>query len=131
MKDEAPELKPCPFCGSREINLVVHANSGRGMDHRGDDVWTIGCHRCGGSVPARYNDHGKGLLIAAWNRRADLPPTLAEIMADERVRELVAAADMAATAIDMAYGDPHEDDEPQRYSKRLRAALARIKGETA
>lgn len=64
------DLLPCPFCGSGTINLVAHRGAGHGPDHAGDDVWTIGCYECGGSVPGRYNEHGKGLLIAAWNRRA-------------------------------------------------------------
>lgn len=68
--DKAEALLPCPFCGGANINLVMHRGAGRGPDHAGDDVWTIGCYECGGSVPGRYNEHGKGLLIAAWNRRA-------------------------------------------------------------
>lgn len=83
--DLREELAPCPFCGCHEINLVKHKGAGRGFDHAGDDVWTIGCNNCGASVPGRYNEHGKTLLIAAWNKRAP-DPRIARVRAEERER---------------------------------------------
>ena len=64
----ARELKPCPFCGCSNINIVAHPGAGRGMIHHGETFYSIGCYECGGEVPARYRED---ILIAAWNRRAD------------------------------------------------------------
>jgi Lar family restriction alleviation protein len=64
-------LLPCPFCGCCDVRLQKHSNAGRG-EHSGDDVFSIGCYRCGASVPNRYNEHGRKLLISAWNTRTDI-----------------------------------------------------------
>ena len=67
------ELKPCPFCGCPDIRIVLHRKAGGGLDHRGDDVYSIGCYGCGGSVPSRYNEYGRGLLVESWNKRFNAP----------------------------------------------------------
>ena len=48
------ELKPCPFCGSNNIELIDHDNS----------IW---CEDC----PAGVNDYTVSIndLIEAWNTR--------------------------------------------------------------
>ena len=61
------ELKPCPFCGDARITLARHPGAGRGMLHKGDDVFSIDCYGCGASVPNRYK---QDVIIAAWNRRS-------------------------------------------------------------
>lgn len=72
-RDDTPSLKPCPFCGCAEILLQLHPRAGRGFEHQGDDVWTVGCRDCGASVPGRYNALGKTLIVAAWNTRKEKP----------------------------------------------------------
>lgn len=64
---EKIELDRCPFCGSDDIRIVCHKGAGTHW-HHGEDVYTIGCYPCGGSVPGMYD---KGLLIKSWNQRAD------------------------------------------------------------
>ena len=51
--DFDPDLKPCPFCGSRDI------------DYGGDWIG-IECRSCGASGPYR-ND--KTTCVEIWNRR--------------------------------------------------------------
>lgn len=59
---DAPELKPCPFCGSDNVQA--------GGDDKVVGVW---CHNCQASGPNGYltinGDHD-------WNTRADLPPAV-------------------------------------------------------
>lgn len=54
-------LKPCPFCGSK--NLV---------DHGEINTW-ISCEDCGAEGPLRRDDlwETKAEAAEAWNRRAD------------------------------------------------------------
>lgn len=63
------DLKPCPFCGSKDIRIVCHLHAGRGMFHLDDDIYSIGCFICGASVPSRYEQSG---LIKDWNKRTNL-----------------------------------------------------------
>lgn len=55
IKDEAVELKPCPFCASRVLNQF-----------KDDDFHIIQCAQCGCEI--RHMQHHK--VVAAWNRRA-------------------------------------------------------------
>lgn len=64
------DLKACPFCGSKEINLHSHGRIGQGPSHRGEVVYTIGCYQCGASFPGMYDEHGRNCLMAKWNARA-------------------------------------------------------------
>lgn len=66
---DTAELLPCPFCGGVEIRFDLHTAAGRGMHHEGADVWSMCCYTCGATFPNRYE---RGLLVAAWNRRAHL-----------------------------------------------------------
>jgi Lar family restriction alleviation protein len=84
----ADELKPCPFCGCKDISLDLHPGAGRGFEHAGDDVWTIGCRGCGASTPGRYNKPGKALLIQSWNRRATPEPGEADAIAETALSEI-------------------------------------------
>lgn len=70
------ELKPCPFCGSREI-FVVEGSTFR---------WRTGeCNRCGarcGEVrirtvdPLPTRDEIRDLVVEEWNKRYDPNPTV-------------------------------------------------------
>jgi len=62
-------LEPCPFCGSADIRVVNDGPTSNRL-HYGEQVYTIGCYQCGGSVPARFN---KTLLVETWNTRAPDP----------------------------------------------------------
>lgn len=62
---DAPELKPCPFCGG-EANYHP--------DHTTERLDTVYCSRCDVSVSDFNIDGPQGSCIAGWNTRADLPP---------------------------------------------------------
>lgn len=51
-----PELKPCPFCGNKEVG-----NSGD------EDLWWVSCDDCGCLGPESFKNpkHGRRL----WNKR--------------------------------------------------------------
>ena len=51
------ELKPCPFCGSRNIR----EHSGYPLQY-----WSVKCGDCGGSIRMSGSRHQ---VISAWNRR--------------------------------------------------------------
>jgi hypothetical protein len=73
MSQNDVELLPCPFCGG-PATLALHKGIGKGISHRGDDVWSIDCagdrdkniSGCGASAVNRYK---KELIISEWNRR--------------------------------------------------------------
>lgn len=51
------ELKPCPFCGSKETILMKLSKG-----------WTIICNRCAVEGPyKKFKNHA----IKAWNKRDD------------------------------------------------------------
>lgn len=72
-----PELKPCPFCGG-PAELI--------RPHDGARTYVM-CvlHFCSG--PQKTAEHA----IAAWNRRANLPPTLEQAKALPEIKALVDA----------------------------------------
>lgn len=51
-------LKPCPFCGSTDVEIAWYGKDGE----------AVICIGCGGSG-SQYTDRTKA--IAAWNRRVD------------------------------------------------------------
>lgn len=61
------ELKPCPFCGSKEVITVAD------LIYEGDIG--IECQNCGIQffAPTNYSliEDEKGYMITMWNRRAD------------------------------------------------------------
>lgn len=57
------ELKPCPFCGSDDIDYGIMSGTMKGFDY-------IQCQNCGAEI--RSINNGKYIeAIEAWNRRAD------------------------------------------------------------
>jgi Lar family restriction alleviation protein len=115
-------LLPCPFCGCCDVRLQKHSNAGRG-EHSGDDVFSIGCYRCGASVPNRYNEHGRKLLIAAWNTRADIAQARVEGF-QERISELVALLDQQLGTPCEGMRHAQEIEESQAKIAELENALA-------
>lgn len=65
------EIFPCPHCGCAEIHFTNHGRIGRGLEHRGDAVWSMCCYDCGATFPNMYNKEG---LVAKWNRRVTTAP---------------------------------------------------------
>lgn len=63
-----PELKPCPFCGAKEIisECIVPVESF--LEAKTIEFYTVKCHCCGCRVG---NHNTKDGAISAWNRRAD------------------------------------------------------------
>ena len=58
---DAPDLKPCPFCGSEDLKIV---NSNR----RG---LAVSCNSCRFDAVGYWSDSTNS-ISAAWNTRADL-----------------------------------------------------------
>jgi Lar family restriction alleviation protein len=55
------ELKPCPFCGSKDIEIIQWGKSEKAR------VYEVYCHGC---AVHRYNSFEQK-AISEWNRRAD------------------------------------------------------------
>jgi hypothetical protein len=152
---EAPELLPCPFCGSP-------ADLERDSDHHGE-WFNLGCSRHWGKVidPSSantclagrifYTEAGRceGEAIAAWNRRADLPAApanpcvvamgkavrhIARVIMPE-LQDLAAAADAAAveSTSDDPFGLPPATDmpTPEQLAAAERAAMEALAAEKA
>lgn len=58
MSSKPNELKPCPFCGGKNIKAVA----------LGEKSHVVYCTDCGGGTKASYCT--KDDAIKAWNRRA-------------------------------------------------------------
>lgn len=66
-------LKPCPFCGSHDVDALYFDNTGTGIElvYEGKDVdgdvkpW-IHCNGCGSEWFSNAED-----VIEAWNRRCE------------------------------------------------------------
>jgi Lar family restriction alleviation protein len=122
---EAPELKPCPFCGSGPATSRQNASfSGvellndysHDYSHDGYIVNWVHCGTCGA--------HGSSEMtsteaVAAWNRRADLPPTDAQLATDPRVRGLV-------EVLEWALRYQPKDDSCESWVSDARLALAAL-----
>jgi len=61
MKKEEPKLKPCPFCGSKDVRLTGISNF---TSH--PKRLMVLCQVCGGGGVLAYRPYA----IAAWNKRA-------------------------------------------------------------
>lgn len=113
---QAPELKPCPFCGGApELGYFAMTPN-------------IHCPVCryeidGDAEEKPLDVSQASKLVERWNTRAVLPPTPAEAMRCPEVAELVEAMRNAIVAIDAEYDGP---DDHGRYSTRERAALSAL-----
>ncbi len=54
------ELKPCPFCGGRDLTIIDYIGIGGAI--------YVLCHSCGSSS-GTYNTRNEA--ITAWNRRSE------------------------------------------------------------
>lgn len=98
IKDEAVELKPCPFCASRVLNQF-----------KDDDYHIIQCAQCGCEI--RHTQHHK--VSSCWNRRA-LEAALPHL----------SQGGVTDGMVDRAWRVLHGDDSKQRVRLALSAALA-------
>lgn len=108
---EAPELLPCPFCGGTDLEILAN---------------TISC-LCGANGPSQDGPEFACHDVLAkrdWNTR--VPPTPAEIMADDRVRALVSASREAKMFLGVIGLDHPRCME---VAGKLDAALAAMKGD--
>ena len=58
------ELKPCPFCGSTNVEAVLDDSA---PDDRKTDWWMISCLNCSAEFRNLYCD--KKNVIKSWNMR--------------------------------------------------------------
>jgi Lar family restriction alleviation protein len=70
------EIKPCPFCGGKDIRFDKHFNTDY-HDLEFKYIWSMACYDCGSTFPNTYN---KEELLKYWNRRFD-----DKILHDERM----------------------------------------------
>lgn len=99
----------CPFCGGNPE--ITDATKMLG-------VWRL-LHRCKIIGPMSLEHYSRQGLVTAWNTRADLPPTDAEVMAHPKVKALVEAAEEQLYYLEMC----GEDGDLVR---NLRSAIAAI-----
>lgn len=66
----ASALKPCPFCGSRQVRVVEI------VDGEGDRACAVGCEGCGcnGAPHIPLMDDARPAAIASWDRREEPLP---------------------------------------------------------
>lgn len=107
-----PELKPCPFCGGDATTLVGKYDHGGTFYEAGCD--SVGCW-CLPSAKTLSMEHA----VAEWNRRADMPPTLAQALALPEIAALVEAAQNLHD-----YGTVLGK---QKYHRAMSDALAKVK----
>jgi len=58
------DLKPCPFCGSKELDYGFMTGTMRGFDY-------VCCEDCGAEIRVRHTKDGVIAAETAWNRRAN------------------------------------------------------------
>lgn len=77
-KPDLVELKPCPFCGSKNVKIAAHYGVGRGF-HKGETVYSIDCMGCTAAFANRYR---REILVEQWNTRAYLEAKEAPAVVD-------------------------------------------------
>lgn len=68
-----PELKPCPFCGSRDLPTWFE------IPLIGRTTHKVCCGCCSTTGPIRYSE---AEAIASWNERVPISPTIFPTAAD-------------------------------------------------
>ena len=66
------ELKPCPFCGSDDIDFGINYGTLKGFDYvdlKGFNY--VECQNCGAEIHAIHQNGKCIAAIDAWNRRAE------------------------------------------------------------
>lgn len=57
------ELKPCPFCGSKDVHLLNASHN--------NEEWSVTCKDCNIWVDNMMCDMTKEQAIELWNRRVE------------------------------------------------------------
>lgn len=60
-----PNLKPCPFCGNEEIE-IMHCHTPAVDPKKREPYFPIGCPNCGCWIDGNETERD---AIEAWNRR--------------------------------------------------------------
>lgn len=68
MTNSEQDLRPCPFCGSRDVKISPPVNDGPEDVFDCLNQWQVGCHALGCEItgPSRETEEE---CIAAWNSR--------------------------------------------------------------
>jgi len=73
------KLKPCPFCGSIEIQTHCKKRIGKPVEVNGLKFWCVECLDCGCKTRHCFDDDaeiyglkdGKEIAVKAWNTRKE------------------------------------------------------------
>lgn len=60
-----PKLRPCPFCGSKNVNLSGNPGNGEPI--------AVYCHKCKTNGPEFYFDDAWADATNAWNKAVRVP----------------------------------------------------------
>lgn len=60
------EIKPCPFCGGKGVNMSVMYNPQ--LAEAMKPAYSVVCRKCGAKGPARSTEDG---AIDGWNTRME------------------------------------------------------------
>lgn len=120
------KLKPCPFCGSRDVDVLDAGGYVEVLDACGDpysfSLPYVHCNNCNAdSKMCKSIDEA----IAAWNRRADKVKVVAQVSLDEdKLRQLV---DEAMKNVAVEYAQSVKDTQGTGVLRRARRAHARLR----
>lgn len=97
---EAPDLKPCPFCGGGETNIEPCGQTWMGQQYSEPQFYRLTHH---GKLPEgdgfetchiQFRARTTHDIVYMWNdTREDLPATNAQAFANEKVKALVDIAE--------------------------------------
>jgi Lar family restriction alleviation protein len=122
----APELKPCPFCGGKDIRWTWHTTYSIDSSYA-----TFGCFDCDATFPSDGCNGATEGDTSVWNRRdpavlAELPEVKAMIAAAVRdALERAASVACNACLVDPDGGNPTEDERLvcEEAYRRIRALI--------
>lgn len=116
------KLKPCPFCGSEDIDCQNYC--------RGGNVWFVQCRECGATFP---DFDSKEEAVGVWNKRHEPPTPGGAIVpaGNNRLRKPLKKCLQCNTVIE--YNDIRLDDMgysccPHCQSNRLKTIYEVIDG---
>ena len=126
-KTEAPDLKPCPFCGG-DYQTWQHVRDGR----------TLGCSKCGARF-TEYNgppdNSAETRLVNAWNTRADLSGAKDKRIAGDAAQDYIDEMEARLTELEaLVQKFASDPDYTAAYlagvaDQKARATLAELKQE--
>lgn len=96
------ELKPCPFCGSTEIDYGICTGTLRGFGY-------VQCEDCGAEISKPTKCQNADTAIEAWNRRADNGDKIEKEL-EQEANEIESLKRQLQTAAIFAESQPHCPD---------------------